>query len=39
MGNNIGMNIMKERAQRVGAQIEVESEVDEGTRIIVNFSK
>ncbi|MBT3277684.1 ATP-binding protein [Candidatus Thioglobus sp.] len=39
MGNNIGMNIMKERAQRVGAQIEVESEVDEGTRITVNFSK
>ena len=39
MGNNIGMNIMKERAQRIGAKIEVESEVDEGTRITVNFSK
>jgi signal transduction histidine kinase len=30
---------MKERAQRVGAQIEIESETDEGTRIIVNFKK
>ncbi len=39
MGNNIGMNIMKERAQRVGAEIEVESEVDEGTRIIVKFKE
>ncbi len=39
MGNNIGMNIMKERAQRVGAEIEVESEMDEGTRITVNFEK
>ncbi|MCH9712021.1 MAG: GAF domain-containing protein [Proteobacteria bacterium] len=39
MGNNIGMNIMKERAQRIGAKIEVESEVDEGTRITVNFAK
>ena len=39
MGNNIGMNIMQERAQRVGAHIEVESEVDEGTRITVSFEK
>ncbi len=39
MGNNIGMNIMRERARRVGAEIEVESETDEGTRITVNFSK
>jgi len=39
MGNNIGMNIMRERAERIGAEIEVESEVDEGTRIIVNFAK
>jgi two-component system nitrate/nitrite sensor histidine kinase NarX len=39
MGNNIGMNIMKERAQRIGAKIEVESEVDEGTRITVSFAK
>ncbi len=39
MGNNIGMNIMKERATRIGASIEIESEVDEGTRVIVNFPK
>ncbi len=39
MGNNIGMNIMQERAQRVGAEIEVESEVDEGTRITVRFKE
>ncbi len=37
MGNNIGMNIMKERAERIGARIEIESEVDEGTRVIVSF--
>ena len=39
MGNNIGMNIMKERAARIGASIEIESEVNEGTRVIVNFPK
>ncbi len=39
MGNNIGMNIMKERAARISASIEIESEVDEGTRVIVNFPK
>jgi two-component system nitrate/nitrite sensor histidine kinase NarX len=37
MGNNIGMNIMQERASRVGAHIDIESEVDEGTRVIVSF--
>ncbi len=39
MGNNIGMNIMQERAQRIGAQIEIESEADEGTRVIVTFGE
>ena len=39
MGNNIGMNIMRERALRIGAHIEIESEKDEGTRIIVNFAQ
>ncbi len=39
MGNNIGMNIMQERASRIGASIEIESEKDEGTRIIVNFPR
>jgi two-component system nitrate/nitrite sensor histidine kinase NarX len=39
MGNNIGMNIMKERASRMGASIEIESEIDEGTRVIVSFKE
>jgi two-component system nitrate/nitrite sensor histidine kinase NarX len=39
MGNNIGMNIMKERASQMGASIEIESEVDEGTRVIVSFKE
>ncbi|WXU00484.1 MAG: hypothetical protein Ctma_1205 [Catillopecten margaritatus gill symbiont] len=39
MGNNIGMNIMQERATRIGAQIEIESEADEGTRVIVTFGE
>jgi len=39
MGNNIGMNIMKERAGQMGASIEIESEVDEGTRVIVSFKE
>lgn len=39
MGNNIGMNIMKERAQLIGAHIEIESEADEGTRVIVTFGE
>ncbi|WP_190600355.1 histidine kinase [Candidatus Vesicomyidisocius sp. SY067_SCS001] len=39
MGNNIGMNIMKERAIRIGASIKIESGVDGSTRVIVNFQK
>lgn len=39
MGNNIGMSIMQERAQRIGAHIEIESEADEGTRVIVTFGE
>ncbi|CAC9611856.1 Nitrate/nitrite sensor protein [uncultured Gammaproteobacteria bacterium] len=39
MGNNIGMNIMQERATRIGAHIEIESEADEGTRVIVTFGE
>ena len=39
MGNNIGMNIMKERASRIGAHIDIESEVDEGTRVTVSFGE
>ncbi|MBE8190382.1 MAG: hypothetical protein HAW58_05955, partial [Candidatus Thioglobus sp.] len=39
MGNNIGMNIMTERAAAVGAKIEIESEENEGTRVIVSFQQ
>jgi len=39
MGNNIGMNIMKERASQMGASIEIESEVDEGTRVTIKFKE
>lgn len=39
MGNNIGMNIMQERATRIGAHIEIESEANEGTRVIVTFGE
>ncbi len=38
MGNNIGMNIMQERAGRIGAQINIESETEEGTRVMVTFA-
>jgi two-component system nitrate/nitrite sensor histidine kinase NarX len=36
-GNNIGIKIMQERAQRMGAKLEIESDIDEGTRIILHF--
>lgn len=37
MGNNIGMNIMKERSERIGARLDIESEPGEGTRVMVTF--
>ncbi|MDP6104108.1 MAG: histidine kinase [Gammaproteobacteria bacterium] len=39
MGNNIGMNIMKERAEIIGAKIDIESDIGEGTRVIVTFKE
>lgn len=39
MGNNIGFNIMQERANRMGAVVKVESEPNEGTRVIVTFQE
>jgi hypothetical protein len=36
MGNNIGMNIMKERASRIGAHIDIESEVDRSRLILAS---
>ncbi|MCK4950769.1 MAG: histidine kinase [Gammaproteobacteria bacterium] len=36
-GENIGLSIMQERAHRLGGQLQIESEKDEGTRIILTF--
>lgn len=38
MGNNIGMRIMKERADSIGADIKIESEMGEGTRVLLSFN-
>lgn len=37
-GEHIGLKIMQERARRFGGQLEVESEVGEGTRVTLGFS-
>ena len=37
-GEHVGLSIMKERAQRLGGELQIESEVGEGTRIILRFS-
>lgn len=39
MGNNIGMRIMQERADSIGAQIDIESDSGEGTRVMVTFKE
>ena len=36
-GENIGLSIMRERAQRLGGKLQIESEKGEGTRIILTF--
>lgn len=36
---SLGINIMKERAEEIGASIQIESKLDEGTRIIVHWTK
>ncbi|GMR20688.1 MAG: hypothetical protein BMS9Abin36_1284 [Gammaproteobacteria bacterium] len=36
-GENIGITIMTERAQRIGGKLSVESEVSEGTRVNLTF--
>lgn len=38
MGNNIGLRIMQERADSIGAHLKIESELTEGTRVRVSFS-
>jgi two-component system nitrate/nitrite sensor histidine kinase NarX len=37
-GEHIGLKIMQERARRFGGSLEIESEVGEGTRVILGFS-
>ncbi len=36
-GEHIGLTIMRERAERIGAEFSVESEVGEGTRLVLRF--
>ncbi|WP_440870581.1 GAF domain-containing sensor histidine kinase [Thiocystis violacea] len=36
-GEHIGLSIMEERARRIGAELRIESEPGEGTRVEVNF--
>jgi len=37
-GEHVGLSIMKERAQRLGGELNIESEVGEGTRVILQFT-
>jgi len=36
-GEHVGLSIMKERAQRIGGDLKIESEYGEGTQIILTF--
>jgi len=36
-GENVGLNIMQERAAHIEGTLQIESEIDEGTRIELNF--
>jgi two-component system nitrate/nitrite sensor histidine kinase NarX len=38
-GECIGLSIMEERARRIGAELRIESELDEGTRVELTFSR
>ncbi len=37
-GEHIGLSVMQERARRIGAEMRIESEPDEGTRVELEFS-
>ncbi len=37
-GEHVGLSIMKERAQRLGGELTIESESGEGTRVILRFT-
>ncbi len=36
-GEHLGLTIMKERAKHLGGKLKIESEIDEGTRVELNF--
>jgi two-component system nitrate/nitrite sensor histidine kinase NarX len=36
-GEHIGLAIMSERAERIGAELQIESEPGEGTRVVLRF--
>ena len=36
-GEHLGLNILEERAARIGGDIKIESDVGEGTRVILRF--
>jgi two-component system nitrate/nitrite sensor histidine kinase NarX len=38
-GEHLGLNILQERAARIGGELKIESEIGEGTRIILRFPK
>lgn len=38
-GFHLGLKILDERAQRIGATIKIESEIGEGTQVILNLNK
>ena len=37
-GEHLGLSIMRERARRIGAELRIESEPEEGTRVELHFS-
>jgi two-component system nitrate/nitrite sensor histidine kinase NarX len=37
-GEHIGLTIMEERAQRIGGNLKIESELGEGTHVMLSFS-
>ena len=37
LGDHLGLSIMHERAKRIGGTVKIESEPNEGTRILLHF--
>ena len=38
-GEHVGLTIMRERANRIGGKLRIESETGEGTRVVLEFNK